>query len=190
MGARERGGGTIVSAGVNSIQRLAVAASLFVVVACCLLLLGSPTAAAQAPIAPDGKTDATPPTTPGATSMSAAEVKPVAPVVWKRVPDAEKKILAPLEAEWPKLPGAQQRQLLGAARHFPKLTPVEQERFRERLTAWSALTPEQRAAARDKYQTLTNLPTSKQEELKARWQHDKQADKAAKDNAAAPAAAK
>lgn len=179
-----------MSAGMNSIQRLAAAASLFVVLACCLLLLGSPNAAAQAPIAADGKTDATPPTAPGVTSTIPAEGKPVAPVVWKRVPDAEKKILAPLEAEWPKLAGAQQRKLLGAARHFPKLTPVEQERFRERLTAWSALTPEQRAAARDKYQTLTNLPTSKQEELKARWQNDKQADKAAKDNAAAPAPAK
>lgn len=101
------------------------------------------------------------------------------PVTWKRIPEADRKVLAPLEKEWSSLPGQQQRRLLGAAKHFPKLTPVEQERFQERLKSWSHLSPDQRKAARDKYQSLTNLPPSKQEELKARWQTEKQADKSA-----------
>ena len=189
MGARERVGHAVALVGNASLQRLAAAASLFVVLAGCVALMGSTTVAAQAPNTVDAKKEATP-GTPASVFPSETKAKPAASFAWKRVPDAERKILAPLEAEWPKLPGAQQRKLLGAARHFPKLTPVEQERFRERLTAWSALSPEQRASARDKYQTLTSLPTSTQDELKARWQNDKQPDRAAKENAAAPAGAK
>ncbi len=107
-------------------------------------------------------------------------------VPWKKIPDAEKKVLTPLEAEWSKLPAQQQRKLMGAAKEHPKHSPVEQERFQERLKSWSSLTPEQRNQARDKYQSLNNLPPEKQKELKARWQQEKQADKAATPATTAP----
>ena len=99
--------------------------------------------------------------------------KPVSAVAWKKIPAAEKVVLAPLEPEWASLPGHQQRKLLGAAKHYPMLSTVEQERFHERLKSWSSLTPEQRTAARDKYQLLTSLPPEKQQELKARWHQEK-----------------
>ena len=187
MGARERGCRAIASARPSNVERLA-AAGLFVVLTGAVLLFTSTARAAQAPVGAHqpSETKAAPTSTPSASEPK--KTKATASIAWGRVPSAEQKTLAPLESEWAKLPGTQQRRLLGAAKHYPNLTPVEQERFRERLKAWSALTPEQRSAARDKYKTLTSLPSAKQEEIKARWQHDKQPDKNAKDSAAEPAA--
>jgi hypothetical protein len=99
-------------------------------------------------------------------------------ITWKRIPEADRKVLAPLEADWSTYSGVQQRRLLGAAKAYPKLSPVEQERFQERLRAWSKLTPEQRKSARDQFQSLANLPPERQEELKARWQQERLSDKA------------
>ncbi len=127
-----------------------------------------------------GQANAAPETRAAGISKEATEKAPTA-IAWKKVPAAEKSILAPLEPQWSILPGHQQRKLLGAAKHYPKLTPIEQERFQERLRSWSSLTPAQRADARDKYQSLTNLPAEKQQEIKARWQQEKS-------NAATPAA--
>ena len=148
----------------------------------------SPTAVAQVPAGARQPSDVKSAPAPVPPLGDAKKARATTSIAWERVPTPEQKTLAPLEGEWAKLPGTQQRRLLGAAKHYPNLTPVEQERFRERLKAWSALTPEQRSAARDKYKTLTSLPSAKQEEIKARWQHDKQPDKNAKDSAAEPAA--
>jgi len=96
-------------------------------------------------------------------------------IQWKKVPEAEKKVLAPLEKEWQSLPGQQHRKLISAAKEYPKLKPIEQERFQERLRSWSSLTPEQRNTAREKYQSLISLPLEKQQEVKARWNEKKAA---------------
>ncbi len=155
-------------------RRLARTASLFVVAAASVVWLSIQPAAAQLPA--ESKAAAAPAKAPSS-----------AVIPWKRVTKADKKVLAPLEAEWSKLPGHQQRKLIGAARHYPTLDTVEQERFNERLRGWSALTPEQRSDARDQYEKLINLPPVKQEELKARWQHEKQPEKGTAPAPAAPA---
>ncbi len=95
--------------------------------------------------------------------------KPVPPVDWKKIPETERKVLAPLEKDWAQLPGMQQRKLIGAAKAYPKLVPIQQERFQERIKEWAGLTLEQRLAARDKFQRLSNLPPRKQYELRERW---------------------
>jgi Protein of unknown function (DUF3106) len=105
--------------------------------------------------------------------------KPLPPVAWKKIPNPEQKVLAPLEKDWGNMSGAQQRKLVTAAKEYPKLSPVEQERFQQRLKAWSTLTPEQRTFAREKYQSLRNLPPEKQHELKARWQEKSTAEQTA-----------
>lgn len=114
----------------------------------------------------------------GISSVAAADVatknENTPAIPWKKVPDAERKVLAPVEPEWSRMSGGQQRKLLGAAKEYPKLSPTEQARFQERLKGWSSLSPEQRKTARDKYQTLQNLPPEKQQELKSRWQEKKQ----------------
>jgi len=97
------------------------------------------------------------------------------PVPWNKVPDAEKRVLAPLEKEWKDLPGQQHRKLIGAAKEYPKLKPIEQERFQERLRGWSSLTSDQRKTAREKFQSLNNLAPEKQQEVKARWNEKKAA---------------
>ncbi len=145
-------------------------ASLFVLAS--MLISGFTYAQTQNPTSPTTSKAAQP-----ATQQAEAKPKNTSPVPWKKVPDSEKKVLAPLEPEWSQMPGTQQRKLLGAAKEYPKLTPVEQDRFQERLRGWSSLSPDQRKAARDKYQSLNNLPPQKQQELKARWQQEKSADK-------------
>ena len=95
--------------------------------------------------------------------------KAVPPVAWKKVPEPERKVLAPLEKDWDQLPGYQHRKLIGAAKAYPKLLPIQQERFQERIKEWAKLTPDQRHAARDKYKNLSRLPPQKQYELRERW---------------------
>ena len=95
--------------------------------------------------------------------------KPITPVDWKKIPEAERKVLAPLEKDWTQLPGVAQRKLIGAAKTYPKLLPIQQERFQERIKDWASLTPEQRRSARDKFQDLSSLPPQKQHELRERW---------------------
>lgn len=183
MGAGTRGNATVVVSGRTCQYRLAPIASLFAFSALvCIGLVAVRAASAQAP-------NTTPPIE-AAAQPGQTKPKNPATILWKRVPDAEKKVLLPLEKEWPTLPGAQQRKLLGAAKHYPSLTQVEQERFQERLRSWSTLTPEQRSAARDKFQLLNNLPKAKQAELATRWQQEKQAEKAAKDTPVATPVAK
>lgn len=169
MGARARGGSTVVSVQRRRIVRLALVASLFAFSAA-ILTFHSPSALSQASATPGAPANVQP-------APSAAKSKSTATIPWKRVPDADKKILAPLESHWATLPGTQQRKLLGASKHYPTLTPVEQERFQERLRSWSTLTPEQRSTARNKYESLNKLSPAKQDELKERWQNEKQADK-------------
>ncbi len=118
--------------------------------------------------------------TPQAETKSPPTKRSSPSIAWKKVPATEQGVLAPLESEWSKMPGHQQRKLLGAAKEYPKLSPVEQDRFKDRLRSWSALTPAQRTAARDKYQSLSSLPPERQNELKARWLHEKRAEKSAK----------
>ncbi len=118
----------------------------------------------------------------GATQLH-AEPKPLPPVPWKRVPEAEKKVLLPLQQEWDQLLSVQQRKLVGAAKTYPKLAPIQQERFRERIKDWAALTPAQRHAARDKYKNLSSLPPDKQHILRERWN-----EKSAQATASSPAA--
>lgn len=118
------------------------------------------------------------PLTAGANS-AAKPAKTPPPVAWKKIPDNEKKVLAPLEKNWGNMPSAQQRKLVTAAKEYPKLSPIEQERFQRRLKGWSTLTPEQRNLAREKYQSLRKLPPDKQHELKARWQEKSIAEQSA-----------
>ena len=92
------------------------------------------------------------------------------PVVWNKVPEGERRVLAPLEKDWAQLSGIQQRRLIGAAKKYPEMVPIQQERFQDRLKEWSALTPEQRHAARDKYRNLSSLPPEKQFEIREKWQ--------------------
>ncbi|MFN7221282.1 MAG: DUF3106 domain-containing protein [Burkholderiales bacterium] len=148
----------------SGLMRAFGASALAALVACALFATQLPNAAIASPAAPSG--------TPATSDLNQAK-KPAAQVPWKRVPEADRKVLAPIEPEWSKMPGHQQRKLLGAAKEYPKLAPHEQERFQERLKAWAHLTPEQRSAARERHQSLTNLPPEKQGELKARWQQEK-----------------
>jgi Protein of unknown function (DUF3106) len=154
--------------------RLARFASLFGC-AClfvCIMSFGLVAAPVHAQLAQDAKKPSA-----NVANNVANEVKPVsqAAIPWKKVPDAEKKILSPVESEWAKMTGTQQRKLLGAAKEYPKLSSTEQARFQERLKGWSSLTPDQRKAARDKYQSLNSLPPEKQQELKSRWNERQQA---------------
>ncbi len=109
------------------------------------------------------------------TTQKKAEDTAAAPVPWNKVPDNEKKVLAPLEKEWKELPGHQHRKLIGAAKEYPKLKPIEQERFQERLRSWSSLSPDQRKTAREQFQSLNSLAPEKQQEIKARWNEKKAA---------------
>lgn len=186
MGAGKRGGNAVkafTEFSPNSFSRVVSLAALTALIcASPLAITGVAAQAASTPGPVQGQSGH------AAGSTSQSKPKSVAIVPWKRVPDAQKKVLAPLEAEWPTLQGTQQRKLLGAAKHYPSLTPVEQERFQERLRSWSTLTPEQRSAARDQFQLLSNLPKEKQAALTSRWQQEKQAEKAAKESPApAPA---
>lgn len=95
--------------------------------------------------------------------------KPAAPVEWKKIPEPERKVLAPLEKDWSELPGNQQRKLIGAAKAYPKQVPIQQERFQERIKDWAKLSPDERHAARDKFKNLSSLPPEKQYELRERW---------------------
>ncbi len=114
-----------------------------------------------------------------------AETKPLPPVPWKKVPEAEKKVLGPLQKDWDQLHSAQQRKLVGAAKTYPKLAPIQQERFQERIKDWAALTPVQRHAARDKYKNLSSLPPDKQHILRERW-NEKSAQATASGSTTAP----
>ena len=105
----------------------------------------------------------------GSRAYAGTEATQLPPVPWKKVPNAEQKILSPLQKDWDQLPGGQQRKLIGAAKTYPKLVPIQQERFQERIKEWSALTPAQRHAARDKYKNLSSLPPEKQHILRERW---------------------
>jgi hypothetical protein len=98
-----------------------------------------------------------------------AQGKPQPPVPWNKVPEQERKALAPIAKDWDQLSGTQQRKLVGAAKEFPKLAPIQQERFQERIKDWSSLSPEQRKTARDKYENLSKLPPEKQHSLRERW---------------------
>jgi hypothetical protein len=167
MGKRERKyAAAVVTALVSTPAlaqtRLAIMASLFVFL---LALIFTFTNVANA----QGQT---PSNTPKAQKKTDDNAPPVA---WSKVPDAEKKVLAPLEKEWKDLPGHQHRKLIGAAKTYPKLKPIEQERFQERLRGWSSLTPAQRNTAREKFQSLNSLTPDKQQELKARWNEKKAA---------------
>ncbi|HEX4859008.1 MAG TPA: DUF3106 domain-containing protein [Usitatibacteraceae bacterium] len=95
--------------------------------------------------------------------------KPVPQVPWKKLPNSERQVLAPLEREWDSMPGLQQRRLIDSARTYPKLAPNEQARYQERIRGWASLTPQQRQQAREKYRDLSTLPPEKQQEIRQRW---------------------
>jgi hypothetical protein len=173
MGKGKRSRPVVAVGETSLLKRLAIAASLFALTVGSFWLSVAPPASAQVSDKPSAA--ATTPT-PSKETKEGSKQKTPSPVPWKRVPDAERKVLAPLETDWNGLPPHQQRRLLGAAKHFPTLAPIEQERFQERLKGWAALTPDQRGAARDKFLSLSNLPPAKQDELKARWQTEKQSE--------------
>jgi hypothetical protein len=134
--------------------RLAAIATMAALVSC--------TAFAQSPVSKDA-----PPTAQGASERTTKAPPPQ--IKWSRLPEVQKKALAPLEKDWDSLGGVQQRRLLDSARAYPRLAPIQQERYTERIREWAALTPEQRAKARDKYRDLNSLPPEKQHELRERW---------------------
>ncbi len=123
--------------------------------------------------------------TPPKQQQASDAKKPAPPVDWKKIPETERKVLAPLEKDWAQLPGMQQRKLIGAAKAYPKLVPIQQERFQERIKEWAGLTLEQRRAARDKFQHLSSLPPQKQYELRERWNEKAEKAEKASPNSAA-----
>jgi Protein of unknown function (DUF3106) len=133
-----------------------------------VLMFGIQTAYTQPPPTPTADNKAVPATAASAAPVASPE-KNAPAIPWKKVPDTEKKVLAPIEKDWSGMSGQQQRKLLAAAKEYPKLGAVEQDRFQHRLKTWTNLTPEQRESARKKYNTLRSLPPEKQQELKARW---------------------
>jgi len=118
----------------------------------------------------------TPPATDqlgGKPATSPQPSKPAPQVPWKKVPEIERKVLAPLEKDWETLPSHQQRRLMRAAKEYPKMESAEKDRFQDRLKNWSRLTPEQRSAARESYKALESLPPEKKQQLHSRWQKEK-----------------
>jgi Protein of unknown function (DUF3106) len=90
---------------------------------------------------------------------------------WSSLTAAEKKVLAPLEAEWASYPKVQQEKWQRLAQRHPSMTAAEQARFNERMAGWNKLTPADRRAAREQFLEIKpNLPPQQRREtLQKQW---------------------
>ncbi|MBI4741585.1 MAG: DUF3106 domain-containing protein [Betaproteobacteria bacterium] len=85
---------------------------------------------------------------------------------WVALSAQQKTVLAPLAADWDAMESYRRKKWLGIAQRFPTMSGEEQLRVQAQMQEWAKLTPEQRRQAREKYQSMSQLPTEKQQELK------------------------
>ena len=85
---------------------------------------------------------------------------------WVELSTQQKAVLAPLAADWDAMESYRRKKWIGIAQRFPLMTGDEQLRIQGQMQEWTQLTPEQRQHAREKYQTMSQLPTEKKQELK------------------------
>jgi len=85
---------------------------------------------------------------------------------WIELSTQQKAALAPLAADWDAMESYRRKKWIGIAQRFPLMTGDEQLRIQGQMQEWTQLTPEQRQHAREKYQTISQLPTEKKQELK------------------------
>ncbi len=93
---------------------------------------------------------------------------------WVALSAQQKTVLAPLAADWDAMESYRRKKWLGIAQRFPTMSGEEQLRVQAQMQEWAKLTPEQRRQAREKYQSMSQLPTEKQQELrqelKQKWE--------------------
>lgn len=101
---------------------------------------------------PAGAADATAPV------ARSVVLLPLAQPLWSELPPAQRKILAPLEAQWNAMPLAKKRSWIALATRLPQMEQAQREKAQERIIEWAGLTPEQRRQARNNYRLAQTLP--------------------------------
>ncbi len=109
-------------------------------------------------------------TAPGAMAQqpgsgSAKSARPL----WSELSPKQQAVLAPLAADWDKLDTTRRKKWVAIANRFPRMKPDEQQRLQSRMQDWANLTPAQRRVAREKYQSLKQLPRAERSEIRRRW---------------------
>lgn len=107
---------------------------------------------------------------PAFAAQSRAAQKKEAKPAWTELTPAQQQVLEPLVSEWNDMDTTRRKKWVAIANRYPKMKPQEQQRLQKRMKEWAALTPEQRRMAREKYQNVQKLPTSKRKDVRQQWQ--------------------
>lgn len=115
-------------------------------------------------------------TAPGAVAQQAgpASAKSARPA-WSELSPKQQAVLAPLAADWDKLDTTRRKKWVTIANRYPRMKPDEQQRLQSRMQDWANLTPAQRRVAREKYQSLKQLPRTERGEIRRKWWQRQQA---------------
>lgn len=128
-------------------------------------------------------------TVPGAVAQQSGSgsVKSARPL-WSELSPKQQAVLAPLAADWDKLDTTRRKKWVTIANRYPKMKPDEQQRLQSRMQDWANLTPAQRRVAREKYQSLKQLPRTERGEIRRKWWQRQESPEASPQAASEPVA--
>jgi hypothetical protein len=89
--------------------------------------------------------------------------------LWSELSPKQQAILAPIAGEWENLDSARRKKWVAISNHYSRMSPQEQRRLQNRMQDWVSLSPAQRRLAREKYQSLRELPRPERGEIRQRW---------------------